>query len=193
MIRGKTESESLTAWYALAEVQRLSNVYASLSIRLKLQLLGFDYEKTDGKDADAAKEFYALYEEDETNVIKGKKVIKYTEGDYIPGKVRTNLVEQEHQRWNAYMITRGFVPSTIDQIKAGSVKDFGERRHGNLTTMDGLVEFRNIVPRKPEQTPFDKDVIQYDYQLMDDIAWLLAQNDYKIVKREKAKTETEEK
>ena len=199
LIKGKKESESLTAWYALAEVQRLSNVYASLSIRLKLQLLGFDYEKTDGKDPDASKEYYALYEDgnpinyDETNVIKGKKVIKYTEGDYIPGKVRTNLVEQEHQRWNAYMITRGFVPSTIDQIKAGSVKDFGERRHANLTTMDGLVEFRNIVPRKPEQTPFDKDVIQYDYQLMDDIAWLLAQNDYKIVKREKAKTETEEK
>ena len=189
-VEGKTEEQTLTKWYAMSQVQRLSNVYASLSVRMKLHLLGFDYAKADDARADEGAAYQKLYEEgnpiryDESKpVVKGKKSIVYSPEDFVVGKIRTNLVEQEHQRWNAYMITRGFVPSTIEQIKAGDVKDFDERRHGNLTTMDGLIEFRNIVKRDEGETPFDKDVIKYDYQIMDDLVWLLDQNGYKIVKR----------
>ena len=62
-------------------------------------------------------------------------------------------------------------------------KNYALRRHGNITTYDGLIEFRKLVSARdniPEKTA---DVIKYDYQLMDDAYWLLRQCGYKIIRK----------
>ena len=92
------------------------------------------------------------------------------------------------------MISRGIVPSSRDQIlnekivvkgklKNSNGKNYAVRRHGNLTTFDGLVEFRQMISSRDGSSELENDVIKYDYQLLDDAYWLLSKNGYKIIKK----------
>ena len=97
------------------------------------------------------------------------------------------------------MISKGIIPSSREQIATEKIigkdgrerftngKNYAVRRHGNLTTFDGLVEFRKIVAARDNCSEEEKDVIKYDYQLLDDAYWLLHKNGYKIVKHVKLK------
>ena len=64
------------------------------------------------------------------------------------------------------------------------------RRHGNLTTFDGLMEFRKMIAERDKkaggtlaEAEERADVIKYDYQLLDDAYWLLSKTNQKIIKR----------
>ena len=84
------------------------------------------------------------------------------------------------------MISRGFIPASKEQILSDSRKngkDYVLRRHGNLTTFDGLLEFRKMTAERDGCDEYKKDVIKYDYQLLDDAYWLLCKNGYKITKK----------
>jgi hypothetical protein len=63
-------------------------------------------------------------------------------------------------------------------------KNYELRRHGNLTTFEGLVEFRQMLAKRDGKREEEKDVIKYDYQLLDDAHWLLDAVGCKIVKRD---------
>ena len=104
--------------------------------------------------------------------------------------LRTNLAILEHYRWNAYMLTKGIIPASIDQIlnekvndKFTNGKNYALRRHGNITTFDGLVEFRKLVAERDNKTELDKDVIKYDYQILDDAHWMLKKCGYKLIRK----------
>lgn len=176
-------------WYKeWKQVQRESNTYACLSIRMKLHLLGYDY--TFGKgDEKASREFLEKYTAGNPiqymeKEVNGKKPVLYKNDMLEIPSVRYNYAVQEHQRWNAYMITNGFLPSSRAEIRASNKgKNFSVRKHGNLTTFEGLKEFRKIVAETYGGSEEERDVIRYDYQLMDDVLWLLNQNGYGIVKK----------
>lgn len=178
---------AIERWYAFHQTQRESNIYAILSLRMKLQLMGFDYVLGHGKDESQAylDKYQAGGDEigyEDVCEVQGRKLEKYTL-DFKHGTLRERMTIQEHQRWNAYMITCGFVPETLAYIKNGRFKDFDTRRHSNLTTFDGLVEWRKIKAEVTSASEEDCDVIKYDYQLMDNVAWLLGKNGYRIIKR----------
>ena len=117
-------------------------------------------------------EYSFRYGKQEINVYKYEK--RLTEDDFKHQTLRKNLAIQEHSRWNAYMISRGFIPATRAQIlKDKDGKDYDLRYHGNLTTMKGLIEFRELT---------GKDRINYDFHLMDQIWWYLNAFGYEIVK-----------
>jgi hypothetical protein len=59
------------------------------------------------------------------------------------------------------------------------------RHHGNITTFEGLEEFRKMIAEREKENEKNFDKIKYDYQLLDDAYWLLNNHGYKIVKREK--------
>lgn len=183
--QGWTKS-AIKRWYDFHQTQRESNIYAVLSLRMKLQLMGFDYEK--GSDDGEESAYLDKYQKDDeieyedTDVVMGRKIEKYTL-DFKHDTLRERMTIQEHQRWNAYMITCGFVPETLDNIKKGHFKDFDTRKHSNLTTFDGLVEWRKIKAEVSGDSEADCDVIKYDYQLMDNVAWLLRKHGYRITKK----------
>jgi hypothetical protein len=62
-------------------------------------------------------------------------------------------------------------------------KNYAVRRHGNLTTFDGLVEFRKLISARDGCSEIETDVIKYDYQILDDAYWLLSTNGYKIIRK----------
>ena len=88
------------------------------------------------------------------------------------------------------MISRGYIPATKDQIANEMIYEYHTngknarlRTHGNLTTFNGLVEYRQMVSLRDKKPEISKDVIKYDYQLLDDAYWLLTECGYKIIKK----------
>ncbi len=173
-------------WYSFHESQRESNIYACLSARMKLQLCGYDYAE-DGKDC--TKDFLWAYEENDGRTpsalkVAHKTIWEYSNAEQFRNSLRWTLAVQEHLRWCANLIANGFIPSSKQEIssldKAALLK---KRKHGNLTTTDGLVAFRKLVAAASGKTEEETDVIRYDYQLMDDIDWLLKQCGYHLIKK----------
>lgn len=181
-----------------------SSLFGVLSIRSKLNLMGLDYCRLDENDKHALTEdeYFAVYAQDDqpdfdfySVRVAGKPIIRYTLN--FKNSRRKNLAFHEHLRWNAYMIAKGFVPATKRDIlqsvdlngKYTNCKDFVLLRHGNLTTFYGLELFSKMIAERDikqydsiAQAEENKDVIKYDYQLLDDAYWLLTCNGYKIVK-----------
>ena len=161
-----------------------------MNLRTKLNLLGYDYVSADSPQKDESENFFMAYQKDDPvrytgMTVGGKKIVEYRNSDFSRDSVRHTFAVQEHQRWNACMISGGVVPSTRAQISDpnDSGRRLDLRRHGCITTFDGLVEYRKIVAASTGVDEESADVIRYDYQIMDDSLWLLAANGYKVVKK----------
>lgn len=193
-------------WFiSKSPLERFSSLFCCLSLQSKLNLMGLKYCKKDENDLPALteKEYLDYYAEGDipdietySLEVEGKKIIKYPLN--FKESRRKNLAILEHYRWNSFMISQGMIPASKDQIlnemaeKCGKIKhtngkNYRLRRHGNLTTFEGLVEFRKMVANREGGNEADFDVIKYDYQILDDAYWLLSKNGYKIVKRNNEK------
>ncbi len=179
------------------QIERDSNLYATLSLRSKLNLMGMDCvsKNADGKALDD-EEYMNDYARDDRPVplegadADGKTIWKYTLD--FPDSRRKSMAIHEHYRWNSYMISHGIVPADIEKIsgeqidgKFTSGKNYPLRRHGNLTTFEGLETFRRIVSDRNKSEEAEEDVIKYEYQLLDDAPWFLDGFGYKIIQRKK--------
>ena len=93
------------------------------------------------------------------------------------------------------MFSKGIVPATRQQILGEQVekngklrytngKNYEKQRHGNLTTFEGFIEFRQMVAKRDGCDETERDVIKYDYQLLDDAYWLLHKSGCKIIYKE---------
>lgn len=184
-IKEKTRYEWFTRW---SQVQRDSNIYACMSLRLKLHLTGYDYLPS-GQSQSLSADFMQKYTQGHPinyyqKAVCGKKAVRYNNEDFEVPSLRRTYAMLEHQRWNAYMIASGFIPSSIAEISAPDRgKLYGIRKHGNITTFEGLKQYRKIVAQSSGKTEEQTDVIRYDYQLMDDAVWLLDSCGYQIVKK----------
>lgn len=187
------------------QLDRESCVYCCLSLRTRLNLIGLDYcSIEDSRKPISEQEYLRIYALDDMPNFScynmsadGKRIIHYPL-DYKES-LRRNLAIQEHLRWNSFMISKGIVPASRDQIlteinssgKYTNGKNVNLRRHGCLTTFGGLLEYRKIIANRdfiPNETmqraEARKDVIKYDYQLMDDAFWLLTKSGYKIIRKQ---------
>ena len=204
--RQNVEVEAKYNWYVdLSQIERDSNVYGVLSIRSKLNMMNMDYcAKADAGDKNVIdSDTYTKLYDDEGNIGKSEQFeFGYPENDTSKRGV---FAVQEHYRWNSYMISRGLVPATIEDIlteyktKNGEIvldengnpefsngKNYKLRRHGNITTMDGLNRFRELVyerdlEKNPEKASrVSSDVIKYDYQILDDACRILNEIGYEV-------------
>jgi hypothetical protein len=151
-------------WYrSMSQMLRDSSLYCCLSLRSKLNLMGLDYKKRSEKeeeniDALTYEEYIKVYAYncEPPCVIEGvsvanKPVVDYSKEMPLHNR-RTYLAIHEHQRWNSFMISKGLIPSTLDQIfnekrdeKYTNGKRYDARRHGNITTFGGLIGYRRLV------------------------------------------------
>lgn len=191
-------------WESLNPFLKKSNLYACLSLRSKLHLTGLDYAYDSAKQPFLSElaPARAILEEEYMQVyavgdmpeyfqgeVDEKKVVRYTIEE--KSSKRRNFALIEHQRWTAFMLAHGYVPASLDQIvyekkdgKFTGGKNSVEKRHGNLTTYEGMKEYRRLLAKRDRTTEKEKDVFQYDYQIMDDAVWLLGKIDCVIVEKE---------
>ena len=198
-------------WYKeKSQMQRDSSLYACLSLRFKLNLMGLDYCKEETKtDSLTEEEYMQIYAgcdrpdiEKYNRKIKGKNIVYY--GIDYPMSRRRNMAIQEHHRWTSFVISRGMVPATREQIRSEIQESNGVnvytdgtnydlRHHGNLTSYEGLVEFRKILAERDAVSEEKKDRMRFRYQILDDAYWLLNSNGFKIVKKRPYVEEDSEK
>ncbi len=187
--QGKSREEILEVamkkWYAEGTVaQRDANVYACLALRANLNLLGFDITDKKTDDSRAVAAFYERYQKgypfgEGVTLSDGRVSVSYCNADIDRPSVRHAFAVIEHQRWNAGYICRGFVPASVDEIRDNpdtNGKSFALRRHGCLTTFEGLKKFRALTAKIGNMSLEAADVIRYDFQLMDAAVWLLHRN-----------------
>ena len=196
----KNSENSKKEWFTKkTQIERDSSTYGCLSLRSKLNLMGLDYCGVEENTLPALteEEYLSLYAKGDmpdlaTYNVKadGKPIVKYTLE--FPNSRRKNMAIHEHYRWNSFMLSKGMVPATKRQIleeqveKDGKLrytngKNYAEHRHGNLTTFEGLIAFRKMVAERDCCDEGDKDVIKYDYQLLDDAYWLVTKCGCKII------------
>ncbi len=188
------EIHSRYEWHMFDAVKKMSSRYSVLSLRSKLHLMGLDYrKKQEGERAlksnDAYFNIYANKSRPEPDTayepVNGKVIYRYpkllTKTDLTHQSLRQNLAIQEHYRWNAFMISCGFIPASREKIKTEKEhgKNYMLRTHGNLTTAAGLVDFRKLAAR-PGVSESSQDIIYHDFQIMDDAWWYLDMFGYEI-------------
>lgn len=99
----------------------------------------------------------------------------------------------EHYRWNACMITDGWVPAKKQEILRGirtvggkgvytNGTDKETKKHGNLTTFSGLDIFADMISERDGVSAEKADVKAFDAQLIDDADELFAFSGLKIVR-----------
>ena len=217
-----SQSSEEELWYKKkTQIQRDSSIFACLSLRFKLNLMGLDYRKKVEKDAHKSKkrrdiagekndgvkvyteaEYIKKYAGDDApksdekqGIVNGKQIINY-DGEYVRSR-RRNMAIQEHIRWVSFVISRGVVPATILNIreetrpdkygneKPTSGKNYEKRRHGNVTSYEGLEDFSKLVVdyKSPDgsKSEYQKDRYRFRYQILDDAFWLLDSNGFEIV------------
>lgn len=176
-----------------SQIERESNIYACLSLRSKLHLMGLDYVidgNGDSRPAIGEDDYFEIYAPgDKPEFVErgGKRFVEYTL-DFKESRRKTMAIH-EHMRWNSFMLSKGIVPASKEEIlsdKVNNGRDYRLRRHGNLTTFEGLAEFRKMITKRDGGNESERDVIKYDYQLLDYAHYLLNNNrekKYKIVRR----------
>jgi hypothetical protein len=117
--------ESHKKWYkSKTQMERVSSLFCCLSLRSKLNLIGLHYVKVDedSRPALTEEQFMSIYcqgdmpcyDKYKNVLLNGKKIVYYDIN--FRNSLRKTFAIHEHQRWNAFMISKGVIPSTLDQI-----------------------------------------------------------------------------
>ena len=197
----KNEKRSLDdSWQSLPYYDQKSNMYAFLSLRNKLRILGFDLSKNG--EPITRDVYFETYDKTQQRDSK-KGIIEANDlSVYLEDNMRNKIASYEHERWNAYMIFNGYKPMSVDEFlsrlndktyrekviqqKASMTKDDLLKRHICLTTYEGLKKIGHMIEQinKKYNTQLNFDYYKYDYGMMDHIYEIIDQSSYKIIKME---------
>jgi hypothetical protein len=155
-----------TCWEKIINHERDSNRYAALSIKPKLNLLGFDLVFDINGEQDTA-------------------VIAAFETAYADSKVRENIARLEHQRWNSYYLVSGWLPLPKAEVTAETHKNLRKRKHACITTFEGLEEIARLRGHLASKDFSIFDTRPYDYDLMNNLLGNIKNTKYRIVRKEK--------
>jgi len=201
--KGARKTNAVTKWDTLTEFKRESNRYAALSIRTKLNLLGFEFKERENETNDDAvrKDYGARYGIDVSKRRReekesGGKFVDFVERDADGGIIdnaRNNLARLEHQRWNTVHLVGGWTKLEKAEVTAGVRQDEKSKRHACITTFEGLSELRErqaddalAKAEKSGEQPSrakalsDADTMCYDFDLMDMLFELLDGSGYYV-------------
>ena len=170
-------------WDKLSEYQKMSNISSVFNIDTKLMMLGLKITPDKSK-AISKEEYLNIY--DDFGKLKEKEIVYYDRSSSKkPISKRDALAYMEHLRWNAFMITYGYIPMEKSLIRVdvidGKIKlyknDVTKRLHACITTDEGLEEYfkfmSNLIVKHTNKT-YDEafKMVEnkcYDYMLMDTI------------------------
>lgn len=177
-------SKSTSSFYSRNIIEKLSNIYASVNLRFKLNLLGLDLAKSGDKDFVSEKEYYEKY-------YPKKEITNYA--DYFVTSKVNILRYQEHLRWTAFYYIYGFEQLPLEKIYIGEDeravhKNLDLKKHACLTSyrgLDTLHRYEAKLYAEYDNYKYDLDyylqkaeTYKFDSQLLDN----LYKKDPKIVK-----------
>lgn len=172
----ENKRSKIAKWTKAPAIKKMSNVYAAMNARLKLNLLGYDADwgKSTADDI-------AMLDEITKKLLTGAPKEKDEYKNYLFWEkdgfsVANALAYQEKMRWNAFYIMNGYAPMKKSDIYArddGSVyKDDDDKKlHGCITTVKGLDDYHKYVAKlvadktgeEYAQVLEDTQTYKYDY------------------------------
>lgn len=182
-----------TLWYELSSIKQFSNIYSSLNLRLKLNLLGYDY-KEEKSIQDNSLLLNDLIKTLEFNPISYEDYLFFNKKEIQPAN---SISYQEHSRWNAFYVSYGYVPMEKAEIKLIDEKSFSfykdsfeYRKHACLTTYEGLDLYHRYLASLIKNGSFENNLnevqtYKYDYMMLDNIINLFKDSHYQLIKVKK--------
>ncbi|MGM9857766.1 MAG: hypothetical protein ACI311_00710 [Bacilli bacterium] len=179
-------------WVAQDMLSINSNIYASLSLRTKLNLLGLDYCAKDANDLPAISktDYFKKY-------LKFKTKVNESMGQYKEINLKNSLIAQEHIRWNTFHLINDYMPLEKKDVKIIPdekelkfyTKDLTNKRHVCLTTYNGLYnlskylcDLANAYDKKKHNIE-EFDYYKYDLSMLINAFDMLEVLGYKIIKK----------
>ena len=184
------DKKAPTNFHKLSLITKLSNFYADLNIKFKLNLLGLDMVKDENCKSLTKDEFYKYYNH--------STIDSYD--DYFKKSIPNALAYQEHLRWCTFYLLQGFTTLSTTEFKFVEyfdsngkkkynvvTKDEFSKKHGCLTTYAGLDIVHKKIYSLYKENDINKELFkdcetyQYDFALMDNVYDLLRAAGYKII------------
>lgn len=175
-----SKTKAISKWTKLSSIKKLSNVYAGLNLRLKLNLLGYDLKANNGNNFDSKikEKLVARLAEQTPNPDAPYEEFLYFNKDGFNSAHAISY--QEKLRWNAFYIANGYALMQKSDIKVISanqiIKDNDVKKlHGCLTTVEGLdayhrllaEELSKISGKTVEEELVEVNTYKYDYSVLD--------------------------
>lgn len=170
-------TQEMIKWEKLPVVEKYSNVYHSINMKFKLQIMGVNYQ--DYLNKKLTKEEYEkiLFEGKSNEVIfKLKEYSNYQ--DYFEINLRNALAFQEHLRWVCYYYVNNFdqMPTKDIRFENGKLitKNMIDKSHCCITTYYGLDTLHKKMvelykEHGIEKTINDVETYKYDYMVFDNL------------------------
>jgi hypothetical protein len=165
--------------------EKESLLYQAISIRFKLNLMGLDLAPNEKGLSET--NFMKRYDEDEHARFhqvhpRAKNDADLNRYKPVAKKIRNLIARQEHLRWTADQITRGYIPMSIEEMKQSKgFVDHQLKKDGRLTSFEGLFELHERLVHDMEFSFSEADVIYPFFHTMDHLFAVIQGTPFRVV------------
>jgi hypothetical protein len=170
---------------SLVSEEKESLLYEAISLRFKLNLMGLDLAVQPKGLSEA--NFFKRYDVDEQSIFHRSHPRAKNDADLnrykpVAKKLRNLLARQEHLRWTANQITKGYIPmSTEEMIATKSYVDHQVKKDARLTSFEGLFDLHHDLVHNLSFSFSDADLIYPFFHTMDHLYDILKNTPFQVV------------
>jgi hypothetical protein len=176
---------------SLLSEEKESLLYEAISLRFKLNLMGLDLAVQPRGLHET--NFFKRYDIDEQATFHRTHPRAKNDADLnrykpVAKKLRNLLARQEHLRWTANQITKGYIPMSMDEMIASkSYVDHQVKKDARLTSFEGLFDLHHYLVHNLSFSFSDSDVIYPFFHTMDHLYDILKNTPFQVVDKIDAK------
>jgi hypothetical protein len=170
---------------SLVSEEKESLLYEAISLRFKLNLMGLDLAvQTRGL---TETNFFKRYDVDEQATFHRTHPRAKNDADLnrykpVAKKLRNLLARQEHLRWTAKQIAKGYIPMSLEEMVATkSYVDHQVKKDARLTSFEGLFDLHHYLVHNLSFSFSDADVIYPFFHTMDHLYDILKNTPFQVV------------
>ena len=170
---------------ALVSEEKESLLYEAISLRFKLNLMGLDLAVQTRGLTEA--NFFKRYDQDEQATFHRSHPRAKNDADLnrykpVAKKLRNLLARQEHLRWTANQITKGYIPMSLEEMVATkSYVDHQVKKDARLTSFEGLFDLHEALVHQLSYTFSQADAIYPFFHTMDHLYDILKNTPFQVV------------
>ena len=177
--------KKIEEWEKLDMIEQYSNIYSTLNVKFKLNLMGLDLENngTSLTKSDYEKILFGNEYEQRENMLNYKDYQLYF--DY---SLRNTLIFEEHLRWCTYYILNDYGTMKLSEIKLtkdnkliNKSKDF--KLHACLIDFYKLDEYHKYVSNLLNKDIKDVETYKYDAMVIDNLYEFMSKLNINIYKK----------
>ena len=170
---------------ALVSEEKESLLYEAISLRFKLNLMGLDLAVQTRGLTEA--NFFKRYDQDEQAAFHRSHPRAKNDADLnrykpVAKKLRNLLARQEHLRWTANQITKGYIPMSLEEmVSSKSYVDHQVKKDARLTSFEGLFDLHEALVHQLSYTFSQADAIYPFFHTMDHLYDILKNTPFQVV------------